>query len=176
VLQGAFDDLYPAGDQWYWRSDFVKDVPEKAIETHIRFAYELPTWKSTMHLYPIHGAAHRVPPDATAWNYRDAMWNQVIVGVDADPANAKVIRDWTIAYHEALHDFSMGGAYVNMMMDEGQDRVKASYGDNYDRLTRVKAMYDPSNLFHINQNIEPSAAANIPSARAEERSKTSSQS
>jgi FAD/FMN-containing dehydrogenase len=176
VLQSAFDDLYPAGDQWYWRSDFVKDVPEKAIEEHIRFAYELPTWKSTMHLYPIHGAAHRVAPDATAWSYRDAMWNQVIVGVDADPANAKAIREWSIAYHEALHGFSMGGAYVNMMMDEGQERVKASYRGNYERLAQVKATYDPENLFHVNQNIEPSAAASIPSARTEERSKAPSQS
>jgi len=79
----------------------------------------------------------------------------MIVGVDPDPANAGAVRDWTVDYWEAVHPFSAGGAYVNFMMDEGQDRVKATYGDNYDRLTKVKAEYDPENVFRVNQNIVP---------------------
>ena len=90
-----------------------------------------------------------------AWSYRDATWGEVIVGVDPDPANAGIIKDWTIAYWEALHPYSAGGAYVNMMMDEGTDRIKAAYRDNYDRLVTVKNRYDPKNLFHVNQNIKP---------------------
>jgi hypothetical protein len=110
-----------------------------------------------MHLYPIDGAAHDVSSTDTAWSYRDALWGSVFAGVDHDPANVGTIRRWTVDYHEALHPFSAGGAYVNMMMDEGQERVRASYRDNYDRLARIKATYDPGNLFRVNQNIEPAA-------------------
>ena len=77
------------------------------------------------------------------------------MGVDPDPANADVIRQWCVDYWEATHPYSMGGAYVNFMMDEGQDRVKATYGGNYERLTRIKAKYDPENFFRVNQNIPP---------------------
>jgi FAD/FMN-containing dehydrogenase len=157
ALQSAFDPIFPPGEQWYWRADFVEEIPDEAIERHVEFAAQLPTWKSTMHLYPINGAVHRVGPTDTPWGYRNANWGQVIVGVDPDAANAKSITDWAIAYHEALHPFAAGGAYVNMMMDEGQERVKASYGENYDRLAKIKAEYDPDNVFHVNQNIRPSS-------------------
>jgi FAD/FMN-containing dehydrogenase len=158
ALQGAFDGLYPAGDQWYWRADFVKEIPDEAVELHARFGAELPTMQSTMHLYPIDGAAHDVDSADTAWSYRDARWGAVFAGVDRDPANVDAIRRWSVDYQEALHRYSAGGAYVNMMMDEGRDRVRASYRDNYDRLAQIKAIYDPYNLFSINQNIEPAAA------------------
>jgi FAD/FMN-containing dehydrogenase len=157
ALQGAFDPVYPAGDQWYWRADFVKEIPDAAVEAHAEFGAAMPTWQSTMHLYPVDGAAHDVGPSDTAWAYRDAQWGSVFAGVDRDPANADAIRQWTVDYFEALHPYSAGGAYVNMMMDEGQERVKASYGANYDRLAQVKAKYDPTNLFRVNQNIEPRA-------------------
>ena len=155
--QSAFDAVYPAGDQWYWRADFVKEIPDEAIEIHAKFGAEMPTWKSTMHLYPIDGATHDVGPNDTPWAYRDAAWSSVFAGVDSDPANADKIRSWCVDYFEALHPYSAGGAYVNMMMDEGQDRVRASYGDNYDRLAQIKAKYDPGNLFRVNQNIQPNA-------------------
>ncbi|HMJ74131.1 MAG TPA: FAD-binding oxidoreductase [Solirubrobacterales bacterium] len=155
ALQTAFDALYPKGDQWYWRADFVNEIPDEAVAAHARFGPEMPTMQSTMHLYPIDGAAHDAGNSDTAWAYRDANWGSVFAGVDPDPANAAAIRDWCVDYFEALHPYSAGGAYVNMMMDEGQERVKASYGDNYERLTRIKAAYDPGNLFRVNQNIEP---------------------
>ncbi len=155
--QSGFDAVYPAGDQWYWRADFVKEIPDEAVAVHAKFGAEMPTWKSTMHLYPIDGAAHDVGPTDTPWAYRDANWGSVFAGVDPDPANADAIRRWCVDYFEALHPYSAGGAYVNMMMDEGQDRVRASYGDNYDRLAQIKAKYDPGNLFRVNQNIQPNA-------------------
>jgi hypothetical protein len=155
ALQGAFDGLYPAGDQWYWRADFVKEIPDAAVDIHARFGDAMPTMKSTMHMYPIDGAAHDVDSSDTAWAYRDAKWGSVFAGVDPDPANVGEITKWSIDYFEALHPFSAGGAYVNMMMDEGQERVRASYGGNYDRLARIKAAYDPENLFRVNQNIQP---------------------
>jgi FAD binding domain/Berberine and berberine like len=155
AIQSAFDELYPPGDQWYWRADFVEEIPDEAVEIHARFGAELPTMKSTMHLYPIDGAAHDVGSTDTAWSYREANWGAVFAGVDPDPANLDEIRRWSIDYFEALHPYSAGGAYVNMMMDEGQERVRASYRGNYERLARVKRDYDPDNLFHWNQNIEP---------------------
>jgi FAD/FMN-containing dehydrogenase len=155
VLQRAFDALYPAGLQWYWRADFFKEISDRAIDVHVKYGAELPTGHSTMHLYPIDGAAARVPDDATAFAYRDGGWAGVIVGVDPDPSNAKLITDWTKRYWADLHPTSAGGAYINFMMDEGGDRVRASYLGNYDRLSQVKARFDPTNFFHVNQNIEP---------------------
>jgi FAD/FMN-containing dehydrogenase len=155
MLQSAFDALLPAGDQWYWRADFVDAIPDEAIAIHQRFGEALPSMKSTMHLYPIDGAAHDVAADDTAWSYRESTWATVYAGIDPDPANAETMRRWTVDYQEALHPYSAGGAYVNMMMDEGDDRVRASYRDNYDRLAEVKAVYDPGNLFRVNQNIAP---------------------
>jgi hypothetical protein len=125
---------------------------------HARFGANMPTMKSTMHMYPIDGAAHDLGSADTAWSYRDAVWGSVFAGVDSDPRNIDAIREWSIDYFEALHPYSAGGAYVNMMMDEGQERVRASYRGNYDRLARIKKEYDPDNLFRVNQNIQPAAA------------------
>jgi FAD/FMN-containing dehydrogenase len=155
ALNSAFDELYPPGDQWYWRADFVESIPDEAVERHAEFGEKLPTWKSTMHLYPIDGAAHRVGPTDTAWAYRNANWGSVMAGVDPDPGKVEEIGSWSRAYHDALHPYSAGGAYVNMMMEEGQDRVEAAYGENYTRLAKIKAEYDPNNVFHVNQNIKP---------------------
>jgi FAD/FMN-containing dehydrogenase len=156
MLNSFFDGLYPPGHQWYWRADFVKELSDQAIALHQANAEKLPTMQSSMHLYPIDGAASRVGPDDTAWAYRDARFAQVIVGVDPAPANAGMIRDWTVNYWEDLHPHSMGGAYVNFMMDdEGDERVRATYRDHYDRLAAIKATYDPGNLFRVNQNIRP---------------------
>lgn len=156
-LNSAFDGLYGPGDQWYWRGDFVKEIPDAAIERNREWNDRMPSWKSGSHIYPIDGAAHDVPAEDTPFAYRDAVWSQVIIGVDPDPTSAPALRDWAIGYWEALHPYSAGGAYVNFMMDEGQARVKATYGDNYARLTRVKATYDPDNVFRVNQNIAPEA-------------------
>jgi FAD/FMN-containing dehydrogenase len=155
ALQSMFDGLYPPGDQWYWKGDFVRELSDEAIAEHLRFA-EVPTAKSTMHLYPVDGAAHRVGGDETAWGHRDAIWSMVIVGVDPDPANADRITAWARDYWKALSPHSAGGSYVNFMMEEGQDRIEATYGDNFERLQEVKAKYDPANFFHVNQNIQPS--------------------
>jgi FAD/FMN-containing dehydrogenase len=157
MVNAAFDGLYAPGDQWYWRADFVNEIPDEAVELNAEWGEKMPTWKSGMHMYPIDGAPSRVGNDDTAWAFRDANWAQVIVGVDPDPAAAGELRDWCVGYHEALHPYSAGGAYVNMMMEEGQERVQASYRGNYDRLAQIKAKYDPDNFFHVNQNIRPAA-------------------
>jgi FAD/FMN-containing dehydrogenase len=152
----AFDAVYPPGDQWYWRGEFAREIPDEAIAVHAEYGPAMPTWKSTMHLYAIDGAASRVANDATAWSYRDAIWGGVFAGVDPDPANAGAIREWTVAYSDAIKPYAMGGGYVNFHMDE-PDRVRGMYGSNYDRLARIKAQYDPDNVFRVNQNIQPAA-------------------
>jgi FAD/FMN-containing dehydrogenase len=156
VWNSAFDAVYPPGDQWYWRGEFVREIPDAAIEEHVRFAASMPTWKSTMHLYPIDGAAARIGNDETAWGYRDAVWSQVIAGVDPEPANVAAISDWTRAYSDAVRPHTLGGGYVNFQMDE-PDKVRGMYGSNYDRLAGIKAEYDPGNVFNVNQNIKPAA-------------------
>lgn len=157
ALQSMFDPIYPPGLQWYWKADFVNDLNEESIALHVRHGSALPTMHSAMHLYPVNGAAARVAASATPWAYRGARWSSVIVGVDPDPANKDLIVRWAKDYFEALHPHSAGGAYVNFMMDEGEERVKATYGANFGRLAAVKEKYDPANLFRVNQNIRPSA-------------------
>ncbi|MDH6223515.1 FAD/FMN-containing dehydrogenase [Streptomyces sp. MJP52] len=159
ALQSMFDALLPKGLQWYWRGDFFDGVPDAAVELHQRFGQDIPTDLSTMHLYPVDGAAHRVGADDTAWAYRDAVWSAVYAGIDPDPANAGALRRWCTDYWEALHPYSMGGGYVNFIGEhEGTERVRATYRSHYDRLAAVKHAYDPENLFHRNQNVAPAAA------------------
>lgn len=155
ALQSTFDGLYPKGLQWYWRGDFFRTIADGAVEALAHFTEELPTMHSTMHLYPIDGAVHRVGQTETAWAHRDVNFSQVIAGVDPDPAKADLVKRWTVDCWNASHPYSAGAAYVNFMMDEGQDRVRATYGPNYERLSQIKAQYDPGNVFRINQNILP---------------------
>jgi len=155
ALQGLFDPLLPPGLQWYWRADFVKTFSGEAIAKHLEHASLAPAGLSQVHIYPIDGAAHRVGQGDTAFSYRDANFALVIVGIDPDPANAAKVTQWCKDYFDALHPYSAGGAYVNFMMDEGQERVKASFRDNYTRLAAVKKTYDPDNFFRVNQNIKP---------------------
>jgi hypothetical protein len=157
ALQGLFDALYPKGLQWYWKADFVKELSDEAIKINLEHANKLPSTHSTMHLYPINGACHKKKNKDTAFSYRDANWAQVIVGVDPDSVNKEKISSWARKYWEAVHPFSAGGAYINFMMEEGQERIKASYRDNYQRLVKIKTKYDPGNFFRVNQNIKPSS-------------------
>jgi hypothetical protein len=123
VLQGMFDALYPPGIHTYWKADFVNELTDEAIDIHLQHAEQLPTMLSTMHLYPINGAAARVGSQETAWNYRDATWAMVIVGIDPDAANDALITNWAKNYWQDLHPHGAGGAYINFMMEEGEDRV-----------------------------------------------------
>ncbi|WP_405760198.1 FAD-binding oxidoreductase [Streptomyces sp. NBC_01420] len=159
ALQSMFDGLIPKGLQWYWRGDFFDAVSDAAVEVHEKYGRTLPTGLSTMHLYPVDGAAHRVPADATPWAYRDALWSGVIAGIDPDPANAEAIRRWCVDYWTELHPHSMGGAYVNFLGEaEDAGRVRSTYRTTYERLAAVKRAYDPENFFRANQNIAPATA------------------
>ena len=155
VFQSLFDPLYPPGLQACWRADFVKELSDATIARHLEHASKLPTPLSTAHLYPIDGAVHGVGKADTPFSYRDANWALVILGVDPNPANREKITTWCKDYFDAVHPYSAGGAYINFMMEEGQERVRAAFCENYDRLAAIKKKHDPANFFRVNQNIRP---------------------
>jgi hypothetical protein len=160
AMQSLFDDLVPPGLRWYWKGHFVNRPSKGAIDRHLEFGSQVPTLLSTMHLYPIDGAAARVGRNQTAFSFRDAEYSMVICGIDPDQANAELITKWTRDYWAAIEPYSLGGIYVNFLMeDEGAGRVKATYRDNFERLVEIKTKYDPDNFFARNQNIQPRALA-----------------
>jgi FAD/FMN-containing dehydrogenase len=155
ALNSLFDPLLPAGLHHYWKADFDRDLTDEAIAIHTEHGPQVPNFLSLMHLYPLDGAVHDVASDTTAFNYRDVKFAHIIAGVDTDPANMPAHTAWVRDYWNALHPHSAGGAYVNFMMDdEGNDRIQATYRDNYPRLAALKRQYDPGNVFHMNQNIQ----------------------
>jgi FAD/FMN-containing dehydrogenase len=155
ALNGAFDALYPKGLRSYWKGAFVKELPDAAIAAHIEHGSKVPEVTCTMHMYPINGACHRVGPNDTAFAYRDATYGMVFLAGWSDPANDAERIDWLQDYYAALTPFSEPGGYINFMQDDDYGRIRDNYRQNYDRLVEVKRTYDPDNLFHLNQNIEP---------------------
>ncbi len=155
ALNSMFDALLPHGLHHYWKADFVEELTDEAIALHAQHGPEVPNFLSLMHLYPLDGAVHDIAEDATAFGHRDVKFVHIIAGIDSDGENLPAHRDWVRNYWSALHPHSSEASYVNFLMDEGEDRIRATYGDNYDRLTEIKARWDPTNLFHMNQNIAP---------------------
>jgi FAD/FMN-containing dehydrogenase len=158
ALNSLFDALLPAGLQHYWKADFVSELSDEAIAVHVEYGPKVPTVPSGMHIYPLNGAIHRVEKDETAFSYRDAGFVHAMIAVDEGPEHMPEYISWVQEYWSALRPFSAGGSYVNFLMDEGEDRIKATYRDNYERLVEIKRKYDPTNLFHMNQNINPMQA------------------
>jgi len=153
ALNSMFDALLPAGLQHYWKADFAEELSDEAIAVHAEYGPRVPNFLSLMHLYPLDGAVQDVPNDGTAFSHRDVRFIHNVVGIDTDAANMPAHRDWVRTYWSALRPHSSGGSYLNFLMDEGQDRIRATYRGNYDRLLTLKQRYDPENLFHMNQNI-----------------------
>ncbi|MFW6192121.1 MAG: FAD-binding oxidoreductase [Gemmatimonadota bacterium] len=158
ALQSAFDELLPPGLHSYWKSDFAADLDDAAIEAHLEHGAKVPNVHSAMHIYPLTGAVQDVDDEATAFGVRDADFAVNIVGFWPDPAESDAHIAWVRNYYEAVHPHSgYEGGYTNFMQAEDQARVRQNYGASYDRLARVKANWDPGNLFRLNQNVEPAA-------------------
>ena len=155
ALNSAFDALVPPGLQHYWKANFVKELTDDAIAAHLEHGPKIPTVNSTVHIYPINGACHRVAPDATAFAYRDATYATVIAGMWPDPAENEANTQWVRDFYDATAPHSEPGGYVNFMAGDDQERIRDNYRGNYDRLVDVKRRFDPGNLFHLNQNIRP---------------------
>ena len=156
ALNSAFDALYPPGQlQHYWKANFVTELTDEAIKAHLEHGPKVPVVNSTVHIYPINGACHRVAPGAMAFAYRHANFATVIAGMWPDPHQNEANIKWVRDYYEATAPHSEAGGYINFMAGDDQDRIKDNYKGNYERLVKVKRKYDPENLFHLNQNIRP---------------------
>jgi UDP-N-acetylenolpyruvoylglucosamine reductase len=155
ALNSAFDGLVPPGLQHYWKANFVKELSDAAIEAHAEHGPKVPAVNSTVHIYPINGACHRVASDETAFAYRDANFAPVIAGMWPDPAQNTANIKWVRDYYDATAPHSESGGYINFMAEDDQGRIKDNYKGNYQRLVDVKRKYDAENLFHVNQNIKP---------------------
>jgi FAD/FMN-containing dehydrogenase len=155
ALNSAFDALVPRGLQHYWKAAYAGDLSTDLIKAHLEHGPKVPTVNSTVHLYPINGACHDVAADATAFGHRDATYSMVIAGMWPDPADNEANTRWVRDYYAAIAPLSQPGGYVNFASSDDQEKVAANYGVNYPRLQQVKRRYDPGNLFHLNQNIQP---------------------
>ncbi|HUK29309.1 MAG TPA: FAD-binding oxidoreductase [Candidatus Acidoferrales bacterium] len=153
AMNSLFDGLVPPGLQHYWKAVFVRDLTDGAIDAHMKFGPKVPVVNSTMHIYPINGAVHDVAADATAFGHRDAKYATVIAGMWPDPKQNDANIRWVKDYYAALAPHSEKGGYINFAASDDSDRVAANFGRSFDQLRKLKAKYDPSNLFRINQNI-----------------------
>ena len=155
ALNTLFDPLLPAGLQHYWKASFARDLSDEAIAVHADHGARVPAIQCAVHLYPIDGAVQRMDADETAFAYRDVNFSPVIAGMWEDPADNDKNIAWVRSYYEALEPYSAEGGYINFMDGDDQSRIKANYRGTYQRLAAIKASYDPANLFHLNQNIQP---------------------
>ena len=157
ALNSAFDALVPPGLQHYWKANFGKELTDDVIAAHLEHGSKVPVVNSTVHIYPIDGACHDVASDATAFGHRDASFATVVAGMWPDPADNEANIRWVRDYSDAITPHSEEGGYINFMAEDDQQRASANYGANYGRLVEIKRSYDPDNLFHLNQNIDPGA-------------------
>ena len=156
AIQSMFDTMYPPGMHWYWKALFVNDL-DSTCNVHMKHGPLMPTPLSTMHIYPVNGAVCEKKHGDTAWNHRNAKYVVLILGIDELKSRSESIIKWARNYWDALQPYTLGSGYINFMMDEGTDAVESNYGDHYEQLSRIKAKYDPENLFRVNQNIKPAA-------------------
>jgi FAD/FMN-containing dehydrogenase len=158
ALQSAFDPLLPPGLQHYWKSDFVAELTDEAIDVHMEHGPKVPSVHTAVHLYLVNGAVHDVSVDETAFPVRDAHFSLNIAGIWPDAEDNDANIGWVRGYYEAIHAHSgYEGGYTNFMAEDDQNRTEDNYGPNYDRLQKAKARWDPDNVFHLNQNIPPAA-------------------
>lgn len=156
LLQSSFDTLLPRGLHHYWKSLYLRELSDEAIDVHLEHGPKVANIHTTMHMYPLNGAVHRVGPHETAFNFRDVEFAVNIVGVAYTAKQLEPIRGWAREYWNAMRPHSVGTGYVNFLMgDEDRQMIEATFGDNYDKLVTVKKQYDPENIFRINHNIRP---------------------
>lgn len=158
ALNAAFDPLLPRGLQHYWKAVYVRELTDEAIAAHLEYGPKEPAVNTAVHLYPINGAVHDVAADATAFGHRDANYAVVIAGMWPDPADNEASIAWVRDFYAAIAPHSERGGYVNFASADDQDKVVDNFGSTFARLVDVKRRYDPDNLFHVNQNINPAKA------------------
>jgi FAD/FMN-containing dehydrogenase len=153
--QSMFDAAYPPGQLHYWKAGFMNSLPEEAMEVAMEHFAHRPSPLTTLFFEHMHGAASRVPADATAFAHRFDHYNFSAFGVWKDAKDNDVNRKWVQDLWQAARPHLSGRAYVNYLGQEGAGRVREAYGPNYERLAALKKNYDPTNFFRLNQNIPP---------------------
>lgn len=160
-VQSMFDPEFPAGQQNYWKSNFLGGLDDAAIELMVDHVQRCPSPGSAIAIEQFGGAVGRIGKGETAFSHRDARYNMLIVGIWPDPSDRAENVRWVRGLYDALAPYSAGSVYVNYLggeADEGSDRVAAAYGpEKYARLVALKNRFDPTNLFRLNQNIRPTA-------------------
>ena len=154
-INTLFDDLLPRGLQHYWKANVGGEISEEAISVHMEHGPKVPTMESGPFFFPINGACHRISTNDTAFPHRDAEYSLVLSGSWQDPADNGKNTEWVRNYYDALRPYSEEGGYINFMSADDQERAPSNYGDNYQRLREIKAKYDPTNFFRLNQNVLP---------------------
>ncbi|HEX5076296.1 MAG TPA: FAD-binding oxidoreductase [Gemmatimonadaceae bacterium] len=156
TLQNLLTEVFQPGLRHYWKSGFISTFSDEAIDAIVDFfAGEVPGFFTAIAIEHLGGAVGRVGPQDTAFNHRDAPYSLLVLRMWSDPAESDANIDWARRCYRAAEPFLKLGAYVNYLGDEGDLRVRAAYGANYDRLAAIKNKYDPTNSFHLNQNIRP---------------------
>lgn len=154
-FQKSLDVMWPHGLYCYWKSGFMEDPSQEAIRVIAAFARSKPSPLSILALMFHHGLASSIPPEATAFSHRARLYNLNIQAQWRDPADADVNMKWIADFWKAVEPYMTRRVYVNFLSQEGDERVRAAYGENWERLVALKNRYDPTNLFRFNQNIKP---------------------
>ncbi len=161
AMQQMIDGAAPFGLRSYWKSRFLRDLPDQAINAFVEFAESRTSPRSIIVLEHSHGAMSRVPPDATAFPSRTAPFDLVLISAWTNPEEDVRHIGWTREFHSAMQPWSAGSVYVNSLDQDDAARVPEAYGANYGRLCAVKAAWDPGNRFRRNQNIQPQTQAAV---------------
>jgi FAD/FMN-containing dehydrogenase len=154
-LQRAGDATFPRGDRFFWKAQFLRNIPDAAIDSLIEMYPAAPSLRSIFVFQQVGGAIARTPAEQSAYANRDAAVDAFPVSIWTDPAQDEPNIAWASTTYEAMRPFGTNGVYVNNLGDEGEDRVRAAYGANYRRLAALKQKFDPMNLFRANQNVRP---------------------
>jgi FAD/FMN-containing dehydrogenase len=154
-VQAAADAFFPVGLHYYWKSHFLKEISGEAVEATVSHFATVPSPRSVLIFQQYGGAVSRVGQSETAFYHRDAQYDNFPASIWVDPSESEMQKNWVREWWDAMKRFSIGGEYVNNLGEEGEDRVRAAYGVNYERLVALKNKYDPTNFFRLNANITP---------------------
>jgi hypothetical protein len=149
------DDGFPRGALNYWKAQFLEELSDEAIDAMVRQFEQCPSPMSNLVLEHFHGAVTRVPVEATAYPHRTPGYNAVLIGQWLDPADGDRTTAWVRGTYAALEPYLGTARYVNYLASDETGQLNGAYGPALERLRRIKAEYDPENLFHLNQNVTP---------------------
>ena len=159
VMQTVFDAAVPDGHQNYWKSAFLRELSDEAIDVVVRYANEATSPLTAILIEQYGGAASRVGVEETAFAQRQTQYDLGILTQWTNPAESERHVKWTRNFWDAMSAYGSGAYLLNFLGEESDATIKAAFGANYDRLVEVKTKYDPTNFFRVNQNVQPKPVA-----------------